>query len=349
MPTNNPIIDGIMDGLLIREHMAKLTQDQGEYDRRMAADQRAQQEFENNIVNQRRQYAHQQKQDQLQDINTRLALGTNPALVEVPPGEDTRSVQLPLDPSMQRFFGGIPALSMNMPLGKTIEYGDRTYAIRSADELENDRLRELAATNAAALKKFGAEKSLEQQLNQVYVPGLGYVDKSVAPSFINSASREEEGAKNRAKDVTVAGIRAGATRDQTAASRQSNTNQLRTELLALEKEEAAKHEERRTLGGALLTGKYFDPAKMSEIDLSPTSKITVKDPATGKDTTQYVSPRRQQVQAAYQAATDRVTAIQKRKAEIVRELQGQPGTGAATAAPGAIVAPPNPYRQAARQ
>lgn len=84
--------------------------------------------------------AQRQRQNELQDLQTRLALATNPALEQVTGG--SRKVTASVPPEMQSPVGLGSTVSMEAPVENPITYQGQSYAVRGPQERLNERIQQ---------------------------------------------------------------------------------------------------------------------------------------------------------------------------------------------------------------
>jgi hypothetical protein len=131
---SNPILEGLIAGRADKERRRQVV-------RQEASDQRL---------------IEQQKRDALiEDIKTRLALASNPALQQIGAGETMRTMDVPIagagglqDPNTW-LTAGQPSMPIQTPVETPIEYGGQRYAIRSEGEILSRRLSEAKAISDA--------------------------------------------------------------------------------------------------------------------------------------------------------------------------------------------------------
>lgn len=120
-----------------------------------------------------RQKHRDERNDQLQDLQTQLALATNPALEPLAQGQTTREASVQLDPNVAG-YAGTPAATGALPVDpkETVEYGGKRYAVRGRQELRNEgfaaKLKEAQALNDITAQT-DLQKIMLQQRGQVAI------------------------------------------------------------------------------------------------------------------------------------------------------------------------------------
>jgi len=329
----NPVLSGMMQAYELADRVRTRAMQEAQFKRLQKQDVIQQKQFD-------AQQKRQQEQDTLNEFKTRLALATNPEIAEVAPGQETRTIQMPIADSMRKYFGGAQAQPLDVPIDAPLEYQGKRYAVRGPEELMSRRLKEAEALNNVAAVKAGMEAAARLKASLVNVPPalrerLGMAPGEQAPyqalgGLASAARPAAERAPYRSTDdsgnvtqVNPDGSRvslgkigksktvaAGASGELTGAQKLTAARQEKARRQALQKEhddldrqEQEIHTKRRTLGGRL------------------------KDENLAK-------PQREQLQAQVDALKEEAAVLNRQKKEKLAQKEG-----AAPAAPPAAKPP----------
>lgn len=262
----NPVVRGLLTAFQLKQMMHQQSLQREELERRKARDQR-----DDELT---------QRQIETQDLQTRLALSTNPALEAVEPGQASRTVSVGIPEDLQQVLTG-SKFQMAVPVENPVQHGGQAYAVRGREELFQDRMRELQALTSikdhSAIGQIAARHASALELEGIRQGG------SNARTLTSIASRESEGEANRGNQAAIAeanrksGERraaAGAAATREAAKIRSNaakTVDVRKEQNARELQISEVTAEHERLAQVLREGgTYEDNGKT--INLEPEEK-----------------------------------------------------------------------------
>ncbi len=259
-----PVIDGLLNSAGLAARIRSAALQQAEFDERKRARQSQEKREDERLQMDRDRIAdsreerkrtnrRQDEMDQRQRTSDDIALGTNPALVPLEPGQTTRTREL--------FTGALPQeaqlfapTSVEAPVGNVIQQNGRSYDIKGQSEIRNDRMTDLRTAMGLKLQETAALDAIKNPM--VSVDGYpGMVPRSATGSAINAVTR--------GADRVAANQRAGARNATTMSAAQLRASggdkggdlKRQNDLDALVKEERGLQERVLSLRKAVLTGK----------------------------------------------------------------------------------------------
>lgn len=303
MPINhyNPVLSGMMQAYELADRIRTRAMQEAQFKRVQENDTYQRQQDTLQQKRQEQQDKRQQEQDALGEFKTRLALATIPEISEVMPGQDTRTVQMPIAESMRKYFGGAEAQPLDVPVEAPLEYKGKRYAVRGPEEMMASRIKEQGILNNLAAVKAGMETRSRFEATAVPTPDtiaerLGMAPGTlVAPGALGglaSAARPQaeraayhttddsgnvwrvngDGTKvslgkiGKSKTARAAGGEGLTAAQKLTAARQETARRqaLQKEHDDLDRQEQTIHTKRRAIG-ARLADKELEPAQRAQL------------------------------------------------------------------------------------